>query len=78
LTYLKKRNPRQGEHCDAGNSLSEKEYLDVNKVEWNGPAYNPRNGTLYVNAVDWCTTFSLTDEEIMHVPGARKNAMING
>ena len=38
-------------------------------VEWNGPSYNPRTATLYVNAVDWCTIFSLSDEELMHVPG---------
>lgn len=25
-------------------------------VEWNGPAYSPRTNTLYVGAVDWCTT----------------------
>jgi alcohol dehydrogenase (cytochrome c) len=30
-------------------------------VEWNGPAYNPRTNLLYVNAVDWCTTFALED-----------------
>jgi len=30
-------------------------------VEWNGPAYNPRANLLYVNAVDWCTTFALED-----------------
>jgi alcohol dehydrogenase (cytochrome c) len=25
-------------------------------VEWNGPTYSPRTNTLYVNAIDWCTT----------------------
>jgi alcohol dehydrogenase (cytochrome c) len=25
-------------------------------VEWNGPSYSPRLNTLYVNAIDWCTT----------------------
>lgn len=25
-------------------------------VEWNGPAYAPATNTLYVGAVDWCTT----------------------
>jgi alcohol dehydrogenase (cytochrome c) len=30
-------------------------------VEWNGPAYNPGTNLLYVNAVDWCTTFALED-----------------
>jgi PQQ-dependent dehydrogenase (methanol/ethanol family) len=26
-------------------------------VQWNGPAYSPRTGLLYVNAIDWCTVF---------------------
>jgi alcohol dehydrogenase (cytochrome c) len=26
-------------------------------VEWNGPAYDPLNKLLFVNTVDWCTTF---------------------
>ncbi len=30
-------------------------------VEWNGPAYNPGAKLLYVNAVDWCTTYALED-----------------
>jgi len=38
-------------------------------VEWNGPAYDPRSKRLFVNAVDWCATYSLTDEKIMYVPG---------
>ena len=28
-------------------------------VQWNGPAYSPRTGLLYVNAIDWCTVFKL-------------------
>lgn len=28
-------------------------------VAWNGPAYHPGNGVLYVNAIDWCTTAML-------------------
>jgi glucose dehydrogenase/mono/diheme cytochrome c family protein len=28
-------------------------------VQWNGPAFDPANGLLYVNAIDWCTTFKL-------------------
>ena len=27
-------------------------------VQWNGPAFNPGTNMLYVNAVDWCGTFS--------------------
>jgi alcohol dehydrogenase (cytochrome c) len=26
-------------------------------VQWNGPAYNPGTGLLYVPAVDWCSVF---------------------
>jgi len=37
-------------------------------VEWNGPAYHPRLKTLYVNAVDWCSTFKVAPE-IRHIPG---------
>jgi alcohol dehydrogenase (cytochrome c) len=28
-------------------------------VQWNGPAYSPKTGLLYVNAIDWCTVFKL-------------------
>jgi PQQ-dependent dehydrogenase (methanol/ethanol family) len=28
-------------------------------VQWNGPAYSPATGLLYVNAIDWCTFFKL-------------------
>lgn len=39
-------------------------------VLWNGPAYNPLTNTLYVGAVDWCTTFSLIDDDdVEFVPG---------
>ena len=27
-------------------------------VEWNGPAFDPVTGSLFVNTVDWCDTFS--------------------
>jgi PQQ-dependent dehydrogenase (methanol/ethanol family) len=30
-------------------------------VEWNGPAYDPGNGMLFVNSVDRCATMKLTD-----------------
>jgi alcohol dehydrogenase (cytochrome c) len=26
-------------------------------VEWNGPAFDPATGTVYVGSVDWCATF---------------------
>lgn len=28
-------------------------------VEWNGPAFSPLTGTVYVNSVDWCNTLTL-------------------
>jgi alcohol dehydrogenase (cytochrome c) len=37
-------------------------------VEWNGPAFNPGTGMLYVGAVDWCTTFWAA-EVLRHIPG---------
>jgi len=37
-------------------------------VEWNGPAYNPGANMLYVNAVDWCTTFTAF-QNVRHIPG---------
>jgi len=27
-------------------------------VEWNGPAFDPQNGLLFVNSVDWCSTLT--------------------
>jgi alcohol dehydrogenase (cytochrome c) len=32
-------------------------------VEWNGPAYSPRTGLLYVPAIDWCTTVKVVPPE---------------
>jgi alcohol dehydrogenase (cytochrome c) len=37
-------------------------------VEWNGPALQRELNMLYVNAVDWCTTFT-SAEAVRHVPG---------
>jgi len=31
-------------------------------MEWNGPAYSPPAKTLYVATVDWCGTFTKTDQ----------------
>jgi len=36
-------------------------------VEWNGPAYDPGDKTLFVPSVDWCTTFTLG--EVRYTPG---------
>lgn len=30
-------------------------------VEWNGPAFSPATGLLYVNSVDWCATDTLVE-----------------
>lgn len=39
-------------------------------VEWNGPAYHPGTGMLYVPAVDWCFAFAVApDDSVRHVPG---------
>jgi len=37
-------------------------------VEWNGPALDRALNMLYVNAVDWCTTFT-SAETVRHIPG---------
>jgi alcohol dehydrogenase (cytochrome c) len=37
-------------------------------VQWNGPAYHPRLQTLFVNAADWCTTYTL-GTRLRHMPG---------
>ena len=37
-------------------------------VQWNGPALHPGMNTLYVPAVDWCTTF-MAFEQVRHIPG---------
>ena len=37
-------------------------------VLWNGPAYDPEAGLIYVGAIDWCSTFGLV-EEVRFVPG---------
>jgi alcohol dehydrogenase (cytochrome c) len=37
-------------------------------VQWNGPAYHPGLGTLFVNAVDWCSRF-MRAEPVRRVPG---------
>jgi len=31
-------------------------------VQWNGAAFSPRSGLLYVNAIDWCALFKLGPE----------------
>lgn len=39
-------------------------------VEWNGPAYHPGTGLLYVPAVDWCWQFGLVpDDSVRYAPG---------
>jgi PQQ-dependent dehydrogenase (methanol/ethanol family) len=37
-------------------------------VEWYGPTFDPQTSTLFVNSVDWCTTFTLG--EVRYTPGA--------
>jgi alcohol dehydrogenase (cytochrome c) len=39
-------------------------------VEWNGPAYHRASGTIYVNAIDWCTSVKLQALDTLHgAPG---------
>ena len=37
-------------------------------VQWNGPAFSPGTGLLYTPAVDWCSTFLLSDT-VRYIPG---------
>jgi alcohol dehydrogenase (cytochrome c) len=37
-------------------------------VEWNGPAYDPKNQLLFVNSVDWCTTVTLLEKPSAAIP----------
>ena len=32
-------------------------------VEWNGPAYDPVTGSLFVNTVDWCATYTAIEPQ---------------
>ncbi|HYX82917.1 MAG TPA: PQQ-binding-like beta-propeller repeat protein [Gemmatimonadales bacterium] len=35
-------------------------------IEWNGPAYHRASGTIYVNAIDWCTSVKLQSLDTLH------------
>jgi alcohol dehydrogenase (cytochrome c) len=37
-------------------------------VLWNGPAFNPRTNTLYVNSVEWCGVFGVA-KELRYIEG---------
>jgi alcohol dehydrogenase (cytochrome c) len=37
-------------------------------IQWNGPAYHPGLATLFLNAVDWCGTFTAA-RQVRRVPG---------
>jgi PQQ-dependent dehydrogenase (methanol/ethanol family) len=45
-------------------------------VEWNGPAYSPQDGLLFINSVDWCGTSILVEnryvEGLMYYNGSYK------
>jgi len=34
-------------------------------AEWNGPAYNPQNGTIVVGEVDWCTSVRTDSKQVL-------------
>ena len=39
-------------------------------IEWNGPSYHRASGTIYVNAIDWCTSVKLQRLDTLHgAPG---------
>ena len=46
-------------------------------VQWNGPAYSPATGLLYVNAIDWCTVFKLGPDP-KWVPTVPYTGLANG
>ena len=31
----------------------------ISGIEWNGPAYSPTSGALFVNSIDWCASYRL-------------------
>ncbi|MCB2079201.1 MAG: PQQ-binding-like beta-propeller repeat protein [Novosphingobium sp.] len=35
----------------------------VSGVQWNGPAFDARTGTLFVNSVDWCATYTAREPQ---------------
>jgi alcohol dehydrogenase (cytochrome c) len=39
-------------------------------VQWNGAAFSPRSGLLYIPSVDWCATFTVDKDEPPYVAGA--------
>jgi PQQ-dependent dehydrogenase (methanol/ethanol family) len=49
----------------------------VGGVEWNGAAYSPATGQLYVNAVDWCVT-SMLGPAPTYVAGQVYTGLKNG
>jgi alcohol dehydrogenase (cytochrome c) len=45
---------------------------------WNGPAYSPRTGLLYLNTSDWCVTLISGDAEVRYVAGELFSGLKNG
>ena len=48
----------------------------VGGVEWNGPAYDPKSNTIFVNSVDWCVTAKLG--EVRFIQGQAFTGLANG
>ena len=45
-------------------------------MEWNGPSYHRASGTIYVNAIDWCTSVKLQRLDTLRgTPGASWTGM---
>jgi alcohol dehydrogenase (cytochrome c) len=45
---------------------------------WNGPAYSPHDGLLYLNTSDWCVTLVSGDSEVRYVAGELFSGLKNG
>ncbi len=59
------------ENTDAKLSASENTHFCpglYGGVQWNGPAYNPQLGQLFVPSIEWCGSLRLTDE-VRYIPG---------
>jgi alcohol dehydrogenase (cytochrome c) len=45
---------------------------------WNGPAYSPKSGLMYLNTSDWCVTVISGDGQVRYVAGELFSGLKNG
>jgi alcohol dehydrogenase (cytochrome c) len=45
---------------------------------WNGPAYSPKSGLIYLNTSDWCVTLVSGDGQVRYVAGELFSGLKNG